>query len=86
MAGFPKTIRVRQTGSAIRKPKDQSETLKGLGLGKIGRERELEHTLPVLGMIVKVAHLVEARDPGGDVVAREDIMKRMSALRAQAKA
>lgn len=34
-----KTLVVRQTGSPIRRPKDQTATLKGLGLGRIGRER-----------------------------------------------
>ncbi|WP_031550754.1 50S ribosomal protein L30 [Parvularcula oceani] len=53
------TIKVRQTGSPIRRPKDQHATLKGLGLGKIGRERELEDTPSVRGMIRKVSHMVE---------------------------
>ena len=54
-----KTIKVRQTGSAIRRPKDQHQTLVGLGLGKIGRVRELEDTPSVRGMINKLAHMVE---------------------------
>ena len=54
-----KTLRVRQTGSPIRRPKDQLATLKGLGLGKIGRTRELEDTPAVRGMITKVKHMVE---------------------------
>ena len=54
-----KTIRVRQTGSAIRRPQDQRATLVGLGLNKIGRERELEDTPAVRGMIAKVSHMVE---------------------------
>jgi large subunit ribosomal protein L30 len=54
-----KTIRVRQTGSHIRRPGDQRATLIGLGLNKIGRERELEDTPAVRGMIAKVSHLVE---------------------------
>jgi len=54
-----KTIKVRQTGSPIRRPKDQLATLKGLGLNKIGRVRELEDTPAVRGMVRKVAHLVE---------------------------
>ncbi|MBB4658900.1 50S ribosomal protein L30 [Parvularcula dongshanensis] len=52
-------ITVRQTGSPIRRPKDQAATLKGLGLGKIGRIRELEDTPAVRGMIRKVAHMVQ---------------------------
>lgn len=54
-----KTLTVRQTGSPIRRPKDQLATLKGLGLGKIGRTRELEDTPAVRGMIFKVKHMVE---------------------------
>ncbi|MEX6634009.1 50S ribosomal protein L30 [Hyphococcus lacteus] len=54
-----KTLKVRQTGSPIRRPADQRATLVGLGLNKIGRERELEDTPSVRGMIKKVAHLVE---------------------------
>lgn len=57
-----KTIRVRQTGSPIRRPKDQRDTLIGLGLNKIGRERELEDTPAVRGMIRKVSHMVEILD------------------------
>ncbi|MEM9616721.1 MAG: 50S ribosomal protein L30 [Pseudomonadota bacterium] len=54
-----KTVIVRQTGSPIRRPQDQRATLIGLGLNKIGRERELEDTPSVRGMINKVSHLVE---------------------------
>ncbi|NNC36661.1 MAG: 50S ribosomal protein L30 [Hyphomonadaceae bacterium] len=54
-----KTLTVRQTGSSIRRPKDQHQTLVGLGLGRIGKQRELEDTPSVRGMINKVAHMVE---------------------------
>ncbi|MFC2953040.1 50S ribosomal protein L30 [Marinicaulis aureus] len=54
-----KMLKVRQTGSPIRRPQDQRATLVGLGLNKIGRERELEDTPSVRGMIRKVSHLVE---------------------------
>lgn len=54
-----KMIKVRQTGSPIRRPQDQRATLVGLGLNKIGRERLLEDTPAVRGMIRKVAHMVE---------------------------
>ena len=37
-----KIITVRQTGSPIRRKNDQRATLVGLGLNKIGRERELK--------------------------------------------
>jgi len=54
-----KTLTVRQTGSSIRRPKDQHATLVGLGLGRIGKEKELEDTPSVRGMINKVAHMVK---------------------------
>jgi len=54
-----KTIKVRQTGSPIRRPQDQRATLIGLGLNKIGRVSELEDTPSVRGMIRKVSHMVE---------------------------
>ena len=54
-----KTIKVRQTGSPIRRTKDQRATLAGLGLNKLGRVSTLEDTPAVRGMVAKVAHLVE---------------------------
>ena len=53
-----KTLKVTQIGSSIRRPKDQLQTLVGLGLGKMHRTRELEDTPAVRGMIAKVHHLV----------------------------
>ena len=52
-------ITIRQTGSPIRRTKDQRDTLKGLGLNKLGRERTLEDTPAVRGMIRTVQHMVE---------------------------
>ncbi|GLQ21713.1 50S ribosomal protein L30 [Algimonas porphyrae] len=54
-----KTLKVRQTGSPIRRKPDQRATLIGLGLNKMGRVRELEDTPSVRGMINKVSHMVE---------------------------
>ena len=53
------TITIKQTGSSIRRPAIQLATLKGLGLNKINRVRELEDTPEVRGMIRKVRHMVE---------------------------
>ena len=53
------TVTVRQTGSPIRRKKDQRATLAGLGLNKLGRTATLEDTPSVRGMIAKVAHMVE---------------------------
>ena len=52
-------IKVRQTGSPIRRKKDQRATLVGLGLNRVGRVSTLEDTPSVRGMIAKVAHTVE---------------------------
>jgi large subunit ribosomal protein L30 len=58
MANQKKTLTVRQVKSQARRPAVQEATLKGLGLGKIGKEKTLEDTPSVRGMIRKVAHLV----------------------------
>ena len=52
-------IKIKQTGSPIRRTKDQRATLVGLGLNKLHRVSELEDTPEVRGMIRKVAHMVE---------------------------
>jgi large subunit ribosomal protein L30 len=53
-----KTIKIEQTGSAMRRHHSQRETLVGLGLNKIGRVKELPDTPETRGMISKVKHLV----------------------------
>ncbi|QIK40142.1 50S ribosomal protein L30 [Pontivivens nitratireducens] len=53
------TIVIKQIGSPIRRPKDQLATLKGLGLNKMHKTRELEDTPSVRGMIAKLPHMVE---------------------------
>ncbi|MCA0272296.1 MAG: 50S ribosomal protein L30 [Proteobacteria bacterium] len=53
-----KTIVVKQVASAARRPEIQAATLRGLGLGKINRTRELEDTPSVRGMVNKISHLV----------------------------
>ena len=62
MADSKKTIKVRQIGSPIGRPKDQRATLIGLGLNKMHRVKELEDTPSVRGMINKVQHLVRVED------------------------
>jgi large subunit ribosomal protein L30 len=54
-----KTLRVKQVKSPQRREASQRATLVGLGLNKISKERELEDTPAVRGMIAKVGHLVE---------------------------
>ena len=53
------TIVVKQIGSPIRRPKEQRATLKGLGLNKMHRTRELEDTPSIRGMVNAMPHLVQ---------------------------
>lgn len=53
------TVVVKQVKSSIRRPKDQTSTLIGLGLNKMNRVSELQDTPSVRGMISKVSHLVK---------------------------
>ena len=59
------TIKVRQTGSAMRRHYDQRQNLIGLGLNRIGRVAEVPDTPASRGMIAKVGHLVEVIEPQG---------------------
>jgi large subunit ribosomal protein L30 len=52
------TIHVRLVRSPIGTKGRVRQTLRGLGLGKVGSSRKLERTPAVLGMIRRVAHLV----------------------------
>lgn len=53
-----KRVKVTQVASPIGRRAYQRATLKGLGLNKLRRSRELEDTPEVRGMIEKVKHLV----------------------------
>ena len=55
------TIKIKQTGSPIRRTEDQRATLKGLGLNKMHKVSELEDSPEVQGMIRKVRHMVEVQ-------------------------
>jgi len=59
-----KTVTVVQTGSPIGRRSDQEATLIGLGLNKRHRQRTLEDTPAVRGMIRKVQHLVRVVEEG----------------------
>lgn len=56
------TIKIKQTGSPIRRTSDQRATLIGLGLNKMHRISELQDTPEVRGMVRKVAHMVEVQE------------------------
>jgi large subunit ribosomal protein L30 len=57
-----KTVTVEQIRSPQRRPAAQRQTLIGLGLNKLRRQRTLEDTPAVRGMIAKVGHLVRVVD------------------------
>ncbi|MDR1338276.1 MAG: 50S ribosomal protein L30 [Rickettsiales bacterium] len=54
-------IIVKQIKSTIARPESQIKVLKALGLGRIGKTKELTDTPSVRGMVAKVAHLVEVQ-------------------------
>ena len=60
-----KTIVVQQIGSPIRRPAKQRATLKGLGLDKMRRTRELEDTPAVRGMVESIPHLAKIIEERG---------------------
>ena len=57
-----KTVTVEQIGSPIRRPAIQRQTRVGRGLNKMHRQRTLEDTPAVRGMIRAVQHLVRVVD------------------------
>ena len=56
------TIKIKQTGSPIRRPEKQMQMLIGLGLGKMHRIVEREDTAEVRGAIAKLPHMVQIVD------------------------
>jgi len=52
-------IKVKQVRSMIKRPADQKKTLAALGLRKMNQVVEHEDTPQIMGMVKKVAHLVE---------------------------
>lgn len=52
-------IVVKQVKSLIGRPESQRKVVAALGLGRIGKTKELSDTPVVRGMIAKVSHLVE---------------------------
>jgi large subunit ribosomal protein L30 len=57
---------VTQTRSVIRRPKDQKDTVRRLGLHRI-RDSVIKEDRPdIRGMLVKVRHLVRVEELAGD--------------------
>lgn len=57
-----KKLRITQVKSTIGRKADQGATLRGLGLGKIGRTVEVVDNESTRGMVFKVKHLVEVEE------------------------
>jgi large subunit ribosomal protein L30 len=57
-----KRLRIRQTGSAIRREERQKRTIRALGLRKLHQVVEHNDTPQIRGMIAKVSHLVEVEE------------------------
>lgn len=54
-------IKVTLKRSVIGRPQEQRDTVKALGLNKIGQSREVQDTPAIRGMIRKVEHLLEVQ-------------------------
>ena len=57
-----KKLRVTQVKSQIGRKYDQEQTLKSLGLGRIGKSHEIVDNESMRGMIFKVKHLIEVEE------------------------
>jgi large subunit ribosomal protein L30 len=55
-------LKVTLKHSTIGRNQRQVQTVKGLGLRKIGQSRVLENTPAVRGMVKKVLHLVDVEE------------------------
>ena len=56
------TIKIKQVRSAIKRPARQKATIQALGFRRLNQVIEKEATPQILGMIKKVAHMVEVVD------------------------
>ena len=52
-------LKITQTGSPIGRKPGQKDTLKALGLNKMGRSNVVEDTPSIRGMVDKVAHMLK---------------------------
>ncbi len=55
-------LTITQTRSQIKCPKRQKDTLKALGLGRIGKSVVVDGTPQIRGMVTKVHHLVNVTE------------------------
>ena len=55
-------IIVKQVKSTIGRPEAQAKIVKALGLGRVGKTKEITDSESARGMIAKVSHLVEVAE------------------------
>ena len=55
-------IKITQIKSGIDRSERQKQTLIALGLRKINATKEVEATPQILGMVVKVSHLIKVEE------------------------
>ena len=55
-------VKVTKTGSTIKTTGRQKDTMKALGLNKVGSSNTLENNASIAGMIRKVAHLLKVEN------------------------
>ncbi|MEL7222036.1 MAG: 50S ribosomal protein L30 [Bacteroidota bacterium] len=55
-------VKITQTRSVIKRPKNQKLTIKALGLGRINKSVEKELSPQISGMIKKVNHLISVEE------------------------
>jgi large subunit ribosomal protein L30 len=63
------TLKVVQRKSRNGSDKRQVDTLRSIGLRRIGHTVEVKDTPQMRGMLHKVRHLVEVESPDGDSIA-----------------
>ncbi|MDR0423525.1 MAG: 50S ribosomal protein L30 [Rickettsiales bacterium] len=56
-----KEIKIKQLKSVSGRERSQRDTLKSLGLGGIGQEKNVKINKAVYGMVDKVKHLIEIK-------------------------
>jgi len=62
MAKKAKQVKIKYVKSAIGYSQKQKDTVKALGLGKLGSEAIKDLTPEIQGMLNKVSHLVSAEE------------------------
>ncbi len=64
-------LKVKLVRSVAGRPRDQKDTVRGLGLKKLNQERLLQDTPAIRGMVAKVSHLVTMEVVEGEAPVRK---------------